>query len=146
MGAEFHDLTCKEQEVRTRTNAQDMDIDGCKALIGEMTIQMFEELKRVAKYPINDSKDRIVKIHDVIRLEYEICDNIFTKFVLTDVAGTVENYIKEVCPLEQKDKDNYEIKDKRTGVRFISYLQYGEAKLLSESKYLKITKIETEEK
>lgn len=122
-----------------KVKAQDMDIDACKELVGEIVKQMFKELKEVATCP---SYGRVYKILAITRLEHEICDNMFTKYVLTDVVGTIESFIREVCPLEQRDKNNYEIKDKRTGVKFISYLSNFEVEELRERGYLKITKIE----
>lgn len=124
-----------------RGNAQDMDIDACMELVNAMVKQMFEELKAVANSETVSASDRLYKINDVIRLEFEICDNKFTKYVLSDVTGTVEQFLKVVCPLEQKENNNYKIRDKRTGVCFISYLSFENIIELKERSYLEITKI-----
>lgn len=127
-----------------KVKAQDMDTNACYELIGEMVKLMFKDLKSVANSPIVYPNDRINKINGIVRLEYEICDNMFTKYVLTDVVGTIESFLRLVCPLEQREDNNYIIKDKRTGVQFKSFLNRAEVEILREHNYLKITKIEKE--
>jgi len=112
-------------------------------LCGAIFKQAFIDIKRMTRRRNISNVTIILKVIKIIR---EIIKNPLVYYVLTEPVGVCERYMQEVAPIKN-GKHKYEIKDKKTGVRFTACMNYHypDYYILKRRSDIEIVEVENDE-